>query len=174
MAGKIHFLPARGGYPASFPSCFCIPSSLLKGDGFWNTYTGDIMTLQERIKKDLAAAIKAKDEVRKNTIRVIMGEFSRSDKKEMADDDVIKILKKLIKSEKEMLASTGNTTDSEFIHIIHEYLPRQASEDEINAWIQEHIDFSEYKNKMQAMKPIMQHFGSTADGNMVKSILQNL
>ena len=47
-----------------------------------------------------------------------------------------------------------------------------ASEDEIRQWIEDNIDFSDYKNKMQAMGTIMAHFGSTADGNTVKQVLQ--
>ena len=53
------------------------------------------------------------------------------------------------------------------------YLPRQASREEIAAWISANIDFSKFANKMQAMKPIMAHFGSAVDGNTVKEILQN-
>ncbi len=63
---------------------------------------------------------------------------------------------------------------SDFIEVMEGYLPKQASEDEIRKWIQENIDFSKFKNKMQAMKPIMAHFGSSADGNMVKNILQTI
>lgn len=132
------------------------------------------MTLQQQIKKDLASAIKAKDEDKKNTIRVIMGEFGRQEKKELPDDDVIGILKKLIKAEKETLERKGETEDSRFITIIQDYLPKMASEEDIKAWIVQNIDFSQYKNKMQAMRPIMQHFGSTVDGNQVKQILQSL
>ena len=36
------------------------------------------------------------------------------------------------------------------------------------------IDFSQYKNKMQAMGLIMQHFGAGADGNRVKAVLQDM
>ena len=53
------------------------------------------MNLQKQIKKDLSAAIKAQDAQRKDTLRVILGEFARLDKKELSDDDVLKILKKL-------------------------------------------------------------------------------
>jgi uncharacterized protein YqeY len=56
---------------------------------------------------------------------------------------------------------------------MEEYLPRQASEEEIRNWINENIDFSSFGNKMQAMKPIMTHFGSAVDGNIVKKILQS-
>jgi len=49
-----------------------------------------------------------------------------------------------------------------------------ATGEEIVAFIQEHIDFSQFKNKMQAMAPIMKHFGETADGHAVKKILQSI
>jgi uncharacterized protein YqeY len=130
------------------------------------------MKLQERIKKDLVSAMKAKDEEKKAALRVILGEFGRSDKKELSDDEVVKILKKLLKSEKEVLEKKGAESDSEFIKIIENYLPRMASEEEIVAWINENIDFSEFKNKMQAMGSIMKHFGPTADGDTVKQILR--
>ena len=73
------------------------------------------MNLQSQMKKDLSAAIKAKNENKKDTLRVILGEFGRLDKKELSDDEVVKILKKLIKSEKEVLEHKGEAADSEFI-----------------------------------------------------------
>ncbi len=130
------------------------------------------MTLQEKIKADLSAAVKARDEERKNAIRVILGEFGRSDKKQLSDDEVVRVLKKLIKSEREVLAAKGEEKDSPFIEIIDAYLPKMASEAEIRAWIDGNVDFSQFKNKMQAMGIIMKHFGGAADGNAVKAILQ--
>jgi uncharacterized protein YqeY len=132
------------------------------------------MNLQQQIKKDLSAAIKARDEHKKDTLRVVLGEFGRLDKKELSDDEVVKILKKLIKSEKEVLEQKGETTDSAFIEIVESYLPKMAAEAEISAWIRENVDFSQFKNKMQAMGVIMRHFGATADGNVVKEILQKM
>ena len=132
------------------------------------------MNLQQQIKKDLSAAIKARDEHKKNTLRVVLGEFGRLDKKELSDDEAVKILKKLIKSEKEVLEQKGDTGNSAFIEIVESYLPKMASDEEISAWIRQNIDFSQYKNKMQAMGVIMKHFGATADGNVVKDILQRM
>ena len=132
------------------------------------------MSIQTQIKKDLMSAMKAKDTMRKDTLRVVMGEFGRADSKELNDDAVIKILKKLIKSEKETLAQVGSEEDSAFIQVIEAYLPQLADEKEITTWVQANIDFSQFKSKMQAMGPIMKHFGARADGNQVKSILQKL
>ena len=132
------------------------------------------MTIQQQIKKDLMVAMKAKEEDRKSTLRVIMGEFARAETKELSDDTVIKVLKKLIKSEKETLAQRGSDEDSAFIQIIETYLPQMASEDEIVEWVNGNIDLSQFKSKMQAMGPIMKYFGTRADGNAVKKILQEL
>jgi uncharacterized protein YqeY len=132
------------------------------------------MSLQEQIKKDLAAAMKAKDDEKKSVLRVIMGEFGRQAQKEIGDEDVVKIIKKLVKSEKEVLERSGAAQSNRFIQVAESYLPRLAAEEDIKAWISANIDFGEFKNKMQAMRPIMQHFGANADGNLVKKILGEL
>ena len=120
---------------------------------------------------------------------------------ESTDDDVIKLLKKYIKNEKERLLyydkhitesdvaglnpsqvrtmilkkfqELGDSLTSTKVLIAQGYLPKQASEEEIAAWIHENIDFSIYKNKMQAMKPITNHFKG-CDGNFVKNLLIEL
>lgn len=130
------------------------------------------MTLQERIKKDLTLAIKNKDEEKKEAVRVILGELARGEQKVLSDDQVIKILGKLKKSEQEVMEKTGAKEDSAFLKIVDGYLPKMATEEEIRAWIKENVDFSAFKDKMQAMRPIMQHFVGRADGNAVRRILQ--
>lgn len=127
--------------------------------------------MQESLKEDLKVSMKARDTDRTGAIRILMGEFARQPEKVLDDDQVIAIVKKLIKSERELLAAQGNEA-SPFLTIMEEYLPKQASEDDIYIWVKENIDFSSFGNKMQAMKPIMQHFGSSVDGNVVKKILQ--
>ena len=132
------------------------------------------MTLQEQIKKDLMQAMKDKNEEKKKTLRVVMGEFSRAETKALSDDEVVKVLKKLAKSERETLAHSGQPEDSRYIEIMESYLPQMASDNELRQWIAGNIDFSKYKNKMQAMKDIMGHFGATADGSRVKEVLQDM
>jgi uncharacterized protein len=131
------------------------------------------MNLQERIKIDLKEAMKAKDSDKTWAIRVLIGEFGRQLDKELNDDQVIAIIKKLIKSERELLAAQGKET-SPFLVAMEGYLPKAATEDEIRSWIMSNVDFSKFPNRMQAMRPIMAHFGSAADGNMVKKILLSI
>lgn len=131
------------------------------------------MSLQETITAELKSAMKKRDSARTSAIRVLIGEFQRQPDKELSDEQVIALIKKLVKSEQELLLASGRN-QSDFLTILEVYLPLQVSEQEITTWIQANIDFSTFKNRMQAMKPIMAHFGSSADGNTVKKILQDL
>ncbi len=72
-----------------------------------------------------------------------------------------------------LITEMGDQLTSNYIKIAQKYLPKQATEEEILAWIKENIDFANYKNKMQAMGPIMKHFKG-CDGNFVKSIIMEL
>jgi uncharacterized protein YqeY len=131
------------------------------------------MGLQQEIESQLVAALKAKDKDKAGAIRILKGEFQRQPEKELSDDQVVAIIKKLIKSERELLEASKQE-DSAYIGILQDYLPKQATEEEIRAWINDNIDFGSFANKMQAMRPIMTHFGSTADGAAVKKILQDM
>ena len=131
------------------------------------------MDLQELISAELKPAIKNRDTAKLAAIRILIGEFQRQPEKNLTDEQVVALIKKLVKSEQELLA-VSKQQDSDFIRILEGYLPQQASVEEIRAWIRENIDFSAYTNSMQAMRPIMAHFGSSADGNVVKNLVQQL
>ena len=90
---------------------------------------------------------------------------------EITNDDVIGIIKGHVKSEQTVLEVTGQST-SEYLIILKSYLPKMIDQEEIIAWIRDNIDFSEFKNKMQAMGPVMKHFGKLADGKLVNQILK--
>jgi uncharacterized protein YqeY len=105
------------------------------------------MTLQEKIKSDLKESMKAKSEARTSTLRVLIGEFARQPNKELSDVEVQGIIRKLVKSEAEVLSKTGGAS-SEYMQILEGYMPKQPSELEISDWINANIDFSRFKNKM--------------------------
>ena len=145
------------------------------------------MSLQDKLKEDLKLALRTKHDSLKNTIRQVMSEFfkltvpvtleggkkSTRPKKpeEITNDDIIGIIQGLIKSERIVLEAKKEQT-SAYLQILEAYLPRQASREEIAAWIKANVDFGQYPNKMQAMGAIMKHFGKTADGKLVNQILK--
>ena len=139
----------------------------------------------------------------KTVSRAIISMFPEIGKKpgDATDDDTLKLLKKYIGQEKERnvyqlgylkesdiegksgpevkkLVSTtiqelGDALTSKLIEIAQLYLPAQASEEDIINWINKNLDLSSFKNKMQAMGPIMKQFKG-ADGNFVKGILMKM
>jgi len=145
------------------------------------------VSLHDKVRADLKTAMLNRDPEVRNTLRLIMAEFPKltvpltleSGKKstrlkkpeEITNDDVIGIIKGLVKSEQTVLEATGQST-SEYLIILKSYLPKMVDPEEIMTWIRENIDFSEFKNKMQAMGPVMQHFGKLADGKLVNQILK--
>jgi len=146
-------------------------------------------TLPEKIRQDLKTAVRNRDAGVRDTLRQIMAEYPaltlpirlESGKKttrpkrteEITSDDVIEIIRRLVKSEKTVLDAKGQST-SEYLQTLERYLPKPAERDEIVAWIRANIDFSRYKSPMQAMGDIMKHFGKRADGSQVKRILQEI
>lgn len=145
--------------------------------------------LLKKLKDDLKKAMLGKDNQVRDTIRILMGEYPsltvpitlESGKKttrvkkpeEITNDDLLGIIRKLVKSEKTVL-EIKKKDSSDYLEILESYLPKMAAKEEITDWINENIDFSEFKNSMQAMGAIMKHFGKLADGNIVKQLLQEL
>ena len=147
------------------------------------------ISLHDKIKLDLKNSMLLKKNDIRDAIRVIMGEYPKltvpiilqSGKKtsrikkpeEITDDDLLGIIRGLAKSEKSVL-ELQQKESSPYLKVVESYLPKMVSSDEIKTWIDENIDFAEYKSPMQAMGTIMKHFGKLADGNMVKDLLQEL
>ena len=130
------------------------------------------MELYNKIMSDLQKLLKG-DAEQRNILKVIVGEFQRQAKPVSSDEDVIKILKKFRNNELETLKLQG-LESSLFLTIIESYLPSEATEEEIVAWIGGNIDFGKYKSKMQAMGDILKHFAGRTDGKIVKDILARL
>ena len=147
------------------------------------------ISLHDKIKLDLRNSMLQKKNDIRDAIRVIMGEYPKltvpitlqSGKKtsrvkkpeEITDDDLLGIIRGLAKSEKSVL-ELQKKESSPYLKVVESYLPKMVSSDEVKNWIDENIDFAEYKSPMQAMGTIMKHFGKLADGNMVKDLLQEL
>jgi len=128
------------------------------------------MTLQERINEDFKEALKSGEKKLISDMKVIVGEIQRLPNKKATDDEVSRVLRKLMKGEEENLKLL-NIVDADFVATLSRYLPEPATEDEIEQWIKNNINFGELRNKMQAIKYVLGYFGARADGNMVKKVL---
>lgn len=99
--------------------------------------------LKDRLQSDLSESIKARDDVRSGTIRMVLAaitteEVSGKQARELSDDDIITVLGREAKKRREAAEAYDNADRAELadkeraeLAIIEEYLPAQLSEDEL-------------------------------------------
>jgi uncharacterized protein YqeY len=126
------------------------------------------MSLHDKIRADLKTSMRNKAAEVKSTMRLIMAEFPK-----LTVPLTLESGKKTtrLKTERIVLEAKSEET-SEYLEILESYLPKMATREEVVDWIKANIDFSQFKNKMQAMGTIMKHFGKLADGKMVNLVLR--
>lgn len=131
--------------------------------------------LENKLRNDLREATLNRNDVKKNTIKIVLGEISRLNKnagESATDDEIYSIINKLIKSEILVLEYSGrDASKSEYIKILENYLPKMMTKEEIKSWISINIQMENYPNKMAAMKPIMLFLKGKANGSLVKEVL---
>ena len=144
------------------------------------------MTLKEQLMADFKEAMKAKDEVRKNTIsfaRAAVKQYEVDNREELDDEGIIKILAKQVKMRKDALADfekAGRTDLADGykaeIEILEKYLPEQMSKEEILKIVQatkEELGLEGTKKDMgKFMGAVMKKVGGQADGNAVREVIQ--
>lgn len=144
------------------------------------------MTLKEQLMADFKEAMKAKDDVRKNTIsfaRAAVKQYEVDNREELDDEGIIKILAKQVKMRKDALADfekAGRTDLADDykaeIEILEKYLPEQMSKEEILKIVQatkEELGLEGTKKEMgKFMGAVMKKVGSQADGNTVREVIQ--
>lgn len=133
--------------------------------------------LQERISEDLRKAIKNKDKSKINCLKCVTSELQRrkNPHDKIEDKEIISLINKLIKSEKEVL-KYNNKEDSSFIKNLEHYIPKVMNKEEIYEWIKNNIPdiFDNVPNeRMKFMKNIMSKIGKEVNGNDVKYVLNN-
>jgi uncharacterized protein YqeY len=100
-------------------------------------------TLKDRLRADLTAAMKGRDEVRASTLRMVLtaitnAEVSGKSARELSDDDVVGVLSTEAKKRREAAAAfeEGGRTEMAAKEqaeaaVIADYLPEQLSADEV-------------------------------------------
>lgn len=99
--------------------------------------------MKDRIAKDIVTAMKEKDKVTLETLRMVKGAIQMEEikvKKELTDDDIALVIGKQIKTRKESIEEfkKGNREDlisktTEEIKVLEKYMPEQLSLEEIDA-----------------------------------------
>ena len=140
----------------------------------------------EVLRKDMVAAMKAKDKVTKEAVSSLISAVKKVAIDEGCRDDipeelVDRAILKEIKSVKEQIDTCpADRTDlkDEYtftLSVMEEYAPKQLSEDEIRAIIiDKFTDVIATGNKGQIMKAVMGELKGKADGKVINQVVTNL
>jgi uncharacterized protein YqeY len=145
------------------------------------------MSLKEKLQNDLTAAMRARDEIKSSTIRMILTsikneEVSGKEARDLSDAEVITVLSREAKKRREAAeafdqAGAKDRADQERAEggVIAEYLPNQLSEDEIKTLIAGAIAETGAKSPAQmglVMKSLQPKTAGKADGGLVSSLVK--
>ena len=144
------------------------------------------MSLKERLAADYKESMKAKDEIRKNTINLARAAIKQVevDKREELDDKgVLAILSKQVKMRKDALADferAGRTDLADAynaeIEVLMEYLPEQLSEAQIEEIVKSAAGELGIEGGRQSMGKlmgaVMPKVKDVADGGLVRSVIE--
>ena len=145
------------------------------------------MALKEKLQSDLTAAMRARDELRSGTIRMVLTaikneEVSGKEARELSDSEIITVLSREAKKRREAAeayeqAGAKDRASNEKAEglIIAEYLPAQLSEAEIKDLIAAAITETGAAGPQQmglVMKSIQPKIAGRADGGLVSSLVK--
>jgi uncharacterized protein YqeY len=143
-----------------------------------------MMSLREEIEKDMVAAMKSGEEIKKTTLRMlkadIMTEKARTGN-DPSEEVVLELVMRAAKRRKEAFEEfikAGRDdlakTEKDELEIIEKYLPKQLTEEEVSAEIDKKIasigTFTQ-KEMGKVMGELMKELKGRVDGTIVKKIL---
>ncbi len=153
------------------------------------------MSLREKIESDYKNALKSKDKNKISTYRLILSGIKDLDinnrsgpnKKDTDDEDIKKLLKKMIKQRSESIEVYKNNNRNDLleieeneVNVLSEYLPKQMSEDEtisICKQIIEKTGANSIKEMGKVMGELKKNYSDTIDfskaGALIKDLLTN-
>lgn len=140
----------------------------------------------EELRKDMVAAMKAKDKERKEAISSLVSAVKKAAidegcREDVPEELVERVILKELKSVKEQIDSCpADRTElleeyEKRYQVIQEYAPKQMTEDEVRVYIAE--KFAEVvatKNKGQIMKAVMAELKGKADGKVINQVVGQL
>ena len=153
------------------------------------------MSLKEKIESNYKESLKAKDKIQISTYRLILSSIkdleianrSKAEKKETDDEDIKKLLKKMIKQRTESIEIYKKNNRNDLLEveqkeheIICNFLPKQLGDDEtkdICKEIVESIGASSIKDMGKVMGELKKKHSDEIDfskaGSIIKEILNN-
>ncbi|MFW0862136.1 MAG: GatB/YqeY domain-containing protein [Candidatus Komeilibacteria bacterium] len=145
------------------------------------------MSLLQQIDKDRLEAMKAQEELKLSTLRMLSSSIKNAQiakKAELTDEEVLKVLR--TEKKKRIEAAEGFTKggkpelaeqEMKELGFIEAYLPKAMSEEELNGIVSKVLsegNFTEMSQFGQAMGAVMKEVAGRADGQAVQAKVKEL
>ncbi len=143
------------------------------------------MEIQNRLSEDLKTAMKAKEKIKVETIRMVraqLKDFQIAKRDELTEEDEISVLINAAKKRKEALELYEKSDRQDLIEqekqeleIISAYLPAQLSKEEVEKVVlkvMEEVEASSPQDLGKVMGATMKDLKGKADGKMVQEIVR--
>jgi uncharacterized protein len=140
------------------------------------------VTLSSRLQTDLTAAIRDRDELRRDTLRMAIAAAyneSKRARRDLTDDEVIAVLTREVKTRRESIEafSGAGRTDAAAkeqaeLEILTAYLPQQLTADEIAVLVKETVEAvgaSSPRDMGKVMAALVPKTRGRADGKQVSA-----
>ena len=145
--------------------------------------------LENTINQDIKTAMLAKEEVTLRSLRAIkaallLAKTEKGASQEITEEGEVKVLQRLVKQRKESadIYKSQNREDlyqieTEEIAVIEKYLPKQLSEEELNAYIKaliEKLNVTSVKEMGKIMAVANKELSGKADGKAISATIKTL
>ena len=146
------------------------------------------MTLYQQLQADRKIAFKAREKTKKDILNFVIAQIKQKQidtRKDLTDDEVMKVIKKEIKMRHEALAFLEKADkeediifEKENIAILEVYLPEMLSEEQLRDIVQQKIEAlgitDLQKQRGMLIGTIMKEYGATVDGGLLNQIITSL
>lgn len=145
------------------------------------------MSLKEQINNDIKTAMKEKDNAKRDALRLLSSAFKQievDERKELSDDDVIKIIQKQVKQRNEAMSQYRDAGREDLYEkeaseaaIFETYLPKQLSDDELESAIRSiiaEVGAASMKEIGKVMGAASKTLGAQADGKRINECAKKI
>ena len=143
------------------------------------------MSLQEQISAALKDAMRARDEVKMSTLRLVLTAIKKREKEArslLEDQEVISVITSQIKQRRESIEQYRKAgredlaqTEENELQILQGYMPEQVSEEEISNTLDEiiaEVSAVSMKDMGKVMKAAMARLAGKAEGGAINAMVK--
>ncbi|WP_419773455.1 GatB/YqeY domain-containing protein [Halarcobacter sp.] len=145
------------------------------------------MSLKQKLKDDLKLAMREKNIVKRDSIRSIntmIKQIEVDERKELNDEDILKLIQKGIKQREEAIAQYKEASredlvekEQEQVDVFKEYMPQQLSDEDLETQMKEiiaEVGATTMKDMGKVMGTASKKLAGVADGKRINEMTKKL